>query len=453
MNETAHDIRFYTARDLDRLPQLARLCPERLRAMRAVAQVMPFRANSYVLDELIDWDRVPEDPIFQLTFPQPGMLAPDQREKIARLQDADADRAALRAAADRIRLDLNPHPEGQLTHNVPLLEGERVPGVQHKYRETCLVFPSVGQTCHAFCTYCFRWAQFVGMRELKFATDAEMTWLTYVREHGEVSDVLFTGGDPLVMKAKVLARFVEPLLSPEYEHVRTIRVGTKALTYWPYRFMSDDDSGELLELLERVVAAGKHLAVMAHFVHWRELETEAARAAIARLRSVGAVIRSQGPLVRHVNDDADTWTRLWNEQVRHGVVPYYMFVERDTGAKRYFSVPLVEALEIYRGAARQASGLGRTARGPVMSAHPGKVVIDGIAEIAGRRHFVLSLLQGRNPDWCRQPFFAELDEHATWLDDLRPSFGEPEFFFEEELHDMDRATAASSTAALEPLAA
>src|SRR5918911_492033 len=342
MNETAHDIRFYTARDLDRLPQLARLRPERLRAMRAVAQVMPFRANNYVVDELIDWDRVPEDPIFQLTFPQPGMLAPDQREMIARLQDADADRAALRAAADRIRLDLNPHPEGQLTHNVPLLEGERVPGVQHKYRETCLVFPSVGQTCHAFCTYCFRWAQFVGMRELKFATDAEMTWLTYVREHGEVSDVLFTGGDPLVMKAKVLARFVEPLLSPEYEHVRTIRVGTKALTYWPYRFMSDDDSGELLELLERVVAAGKHLAVMAHFVHWRELETDAARAAIARLRSVGAVIRSQGPLVRHVNDDADTWTRLWSEQVRHGVVPYYMFVERDTGAKRYFSVPLVE---------------------------------------------------------------------------------------------------------------
>lgn len=447
MNETARQIRFHTAKDLDRLPQLARLSPERLRSMRAVAQVMPFRANSYVVDELIDWDRIPADPIFQLTFPQPGMLEPHQRERIAALQDAGADRATVRAEADRIRLELNPHPEGQLTHNVPLLDGRPVPGVQHKYTETCLVFPAVGQTCHAFCTYCFRWAQFVGMRNLKFATDPEMTFLAYLREHREISDVLFTGGDPLVMKAKVLARFVEPLLRPEYDHVTTIRLGTKALTYWPYRFLTDDDADDLLRLLERVAAAGKHVAVMAHFVHWRELETAAAERAIERLRSTGAVIRSQGPLVRHVNDDPAVWARLWRRQVNLGVVPYYMFVERDTGAKRYFSVPLVAALRIYREAAAQTSGLGRTARGPVMSAMPGKVVVDGVVELAGRRHFVLSLLQGRNADWCRRPFLAALDEQATWLDDLRPSFGAQEFFFEADLRDMERVTVP------EPLAA
>lgn len=143
-----------------------------------------------------------------------------------------------------------------LTHNVPDLDGEPVPGVQHKYAETCLVFPSVGQTCHAFCTYCFRWAQFVGRRDLKFATDRDMTFLRYLREHHEVSDVLLTGGDPLVMPTTVLARYIEPLLAPGFEHIRTIRLGTKALTYWPHRFVTDDDADELMRLLERVVAAG-----------------------------------------------------------------------------------------------------------------------------------------------------------------------------------------------------
>jgi KamA family protein len=429
-------IRFLTLRDLDRLPQLERLPERRRAAMKAVAHVLPFRANGYVVDELVDWDAIPEDPIFQLTFPQPEMLERDQLGRMAEVIERGAPPAERRAVADAIRLELNPHPEGQLTHNVPVLDDERVPGVQHKYAQTCLVFPSVGQTCHAFCTYCFRWAQFVGMRELKFATDAGMRYRDYLREHREVTDVLFTGGDPLVMSAAVLARYVEPLLTAEYAHVQTIRLGTKALSYWPYRLLTDPDSDDLLRLLERIVASGRHLAVMAHFSHWRELETDAARAAIRRLQSVGAVIRTQAPLIRHVNDDPSVWVGMWREQVRLGLVPYYMFVERDTGANRYFSVPLHRALEIYREAMVSQSGLGRTARGPVMSTLPGKVVIDGVTEIAGRRHFVLSFLQAREPSWCKRPFLAQYDEDATWLSELRPSFGEREFFFEPGLRAM-----------------
>ena len=57
-----------------------------------------------------------------------------------------------------VRMRLNPHPAGQLALNVPDLGDEPVPGVQHKYPETVLLFPKQGQTCHAYCTYCFRWA-------------------------------------------------------------------------------------------------------------------------------------------------------------------------------------------------------------------------------------------------------------------------------------------------------
>jgi KamA family protein len=432
----ARALRFYTVRDLDRAPLAQRLSPEQRQAIRVIGHVLPFRANSYVVDELIDWDAVPEDPIFRLTFPQPGMLSGAQRARISSALTRGSSLEA-RAVADAIRHELNPHPSGQLSHNVPSLDGEVVPGLQHKYHETCLVFPSAGQTCHAYCTFCFRWAQFVGMKELKFSTDREMRFVDYLRAHREVSDVLYTGGDPMVMKTSVIERYVAPLLEPGFEHIENIRFGTKMLAYWPYRVLTDGDADDLLRLMERMVAAGKHVAIMAHFVHPNELRTPAVRAAIERLRSVGVVIRTQGPLIRHINDDADAWAEMWRQQVRLGMVPYYMFVERDTGAHRYFELPLAQAVSIYRNATSQVSGLARTARGPVMSALPGKVVVDGITEVGGRRYFVLSLLQGRDPEWCRQPFFAEYDPEATWLTDLRPGLGADEFFYQSQLDAMD----------------
>lgn len=446
LNSPRRTLRFYTLRDIDRPPLAQRLTPAQRDAIRVVGQVFPFRTNNYVVDELIDWDTVPGDPIFKLTFPQSGMLAPEDRMRLSSALGLE-DRALAQRAVGEIRRALNPHPSGQLTHNIPTIGSTPVPGVQHKYHETCLVFPSVGQTCHAFCTFCFRWAQFVGMRDLKFATDPAMRFLDYLREHREVTDVLLTGGDPLVMKASVLARYLEPLLQPGLEHIRTIRLGTKMLAYWPYRVLHDEDSDELLRLLERVIASGRHVAVMAHFVHPRELSTPAVKAAIERLRAVGAVIRTQGPVIRHINDTREAWSAMWREQVRLGLIPYYMFVERDTGARRYFELPLARALEIYRTAVSEQSGLGRTARGPVMSALPGKVAIEGVTEIGGGKQFVLSFLQARNPDWCKRPFFAEFDPRATWLTQLRPAFGEREFFFEPELRSMSAHEAELADAA------
>jgi len=123
---------------------------------------------------------------------------------------------------------------------------------------------------------------------------------------------------------------------------------------------------------------------------------------------------------------------MWRQQVQLGCIPYYMFVVRDTGAQHYFGVPLVKAYEIFRNAYKQVSGLGRTVRGPSMSATPGKVLVDGIVTINNKKVIVLKFLQGRNPEWVSTPFFAEYDENAIWLDDLKPAF-EEKFFFEDEL--------------------
>ena len=144
-------------------------------------------------------------------------------------------------------------------------------------------------------------------------------------------------------------------------------------------------------------------------------------------------------IIRHVNDDSDAWAEMIRLQVKLGCVPYYMFVERDTGAKRYFELPLEQALTVYNEAYQKVSGLGRTIRGPVMSATPGKVLVTDVTEVNGEKVFALRLVQGRNAEWTNRLFFAAYDPAAVWWGDLKPASFDDGFFFDEELHNMHLA--------------
>ena len=426
-------IKSYTLGNFRTIPQIQQISEETQFEMEVVGNVLPFKTNNYVVEQLIDWDNVPNDPMYVLTFPQKGMLIPEHYDKMASTLRSGADKKEIARVANDIRLQLNPHPAGQMELNVPQLkDGTKLYGMQHKYDETCLFFPSQSQTCHAYCTFCFRWPQFVGMDEMKFAMREGEQLVQYLKEHPEISDVLFTGGDPMIMKASMFSVYTDALLDAKLPNLKTIRIGTKAISYWPYKFLTDSDADETLKNFEKIVKSGTHLAIMAHFNHLAELSTDPIKEAIKRIRNTGAQIRTQSPLLAHINDDANMWAEMWQKQVSLGCIPYYMFVVRDTGAQNYFGVPLVKAEKIFRTAFRKVSGLARTVRGPSMSATPGKVHVLGVSEINGQKVMALQLLQGRESEWVGVPFFAKYDENAIWLDDLKPAFGE-RFFFEDEL--------------------
>jgi len=434
-------IKSYTLMNFRTIPQIQQMSEETQFQMEVVGNVLPFKTNNYVVEQLIDWDNIPNDPMYVLTFPQKGMLIPEHYDKMASTLKSGADKKEIARVANDIRLQLNPHPAGQMELNVPQLkDGTKLFGMQHKYDETCLFFPSQSQTCHAYCTFCFRWPQFVGMDEMKFAMREGEQLVQYLKEHPEISDVLFTGGDPMIMKASMFSVYTDALLDAKLPNLKTIRIGTKAVSYWPYKFLTDSDADETLKNFEKIVKSGTHLAIMAHFNHLAELSTDPIKEAIKRIRNTGAQIRTQSPLLAHINDDADMWAKMWQKQVSLGCIPYYMFVVRDTGAQQYFGVPLVKAEKIFRTAFRKVSGLARTVRGPSMSATPGKVHVLGVSEINGQKVMALQLLQGRESEWVGVPFFAKYDENAIWLDDLEPAFGE-RFFFEDELETKYTKTA------------
>jgi len=275
------------------------------------------------------------------------------------------------------------------------------------------------------------------MNELKFAMQETDLLVRYLKEHPEITDVLFTGGDPMIMKTKTLATYIDALLDAQIPSLKTIRIGTKALAFWPYKFLTDDDADETLRLFEKVSRKRMHLSLMAHFTHPVELSTDAVKTAIYQIRKTGTQIRTQSPVLAHVNDNPDSWAEMWRRQVQLGCVPYYMFIVRDTGAQHYFGIPLIRAQEIFRDAYQKVSGLCRTVRGPSMSATPGKIQVLGVADIGDDKAIVMRFLQGRDPKWVQRPFLAQYDENAIWIDELKPFTG-TKFFFEDELQQILR---------------
>ena len=421
----------YTSANIEKIPYLAyHLSPSQLLETKAIATVLPFRVNTYVLDHLIDWDNVPNDPVYQIVFPQPGMLTEEDTNKIKNAIILDpSNKEKIKLLANEIRNKLNPHPSDQMQLNIPDVGNDGYKGIQHKYKETALFFPAQGQTCHTYCAFCFRWAQFTDNKNLRFSDPNRDILHQYLLDNKSVSNLILTGGDPMVMKSSHFEYYLDALSQSKYNHLQTIRIGTKSLTYWPYRFTHDSDADNLLRLFEKLISSGKHITIMAHYNHVNELQTDVALLAIKRLQNTGVIIRSQGPILNHVNNSSDIWLDLWNKQERLGIIPYYMFVERQTGSYRYYEVPLQKAYEVYRNALCQTSGLVRTVRGPSMSTTNGKVEIQGITQIQNKKVFVLRYIQASNPEWVQRPFFAHFNDKATWFDQLKPFYPEDAFFF------------------------
>ncbi|WP_281322331.1 KamA family radical SAM protein [Flavobacterium aestivum] len=402
----------YTLNQLEKIPQLSGLSEEQMEEIRIVSSIYPFKTNNYVLEKLIDWNNIPDDPIFRLNFPHKEMLLPEDFEQLKEVRANGTDQE-IKDVIYNIRMKLNPHPAGQTDLNSAFINEDKLEGIQHKYRDILLFFPSQSQTCHAYCTFCFRWPQFINDLDFKIQSKEINPLLEYLDRNPQISEVLFTGGDPMIMNSRVLESYIEPLL--KIDSIKTIRIGTKALSYWPYKFTTDEDAEGMLNVLEKITKAGKHLGFMAHFNHPVELDPPVVKEAIDNLRKIGATIRTQSPLLRFINNRAETWTTMWEKQVQLNCIPYYMFLPRDTGAQHYFAETLERAHEIYIQAIRNCTGLASTAKGPVMSTTDGKVEILDVRD----NQYTLRYVKHRDENKTFRAFTAQpLHSKPMWIDDL-----------------------------------
>jgi len=407
------------------------LSAEKRSDLLLLSKIFPFRVNSYVLENLIDWEATERDPIFRMLFPDKRMLSSNAFDHLH-----DVFRDNRRTPLDienevlKIRNTMNPHPAGQVQMNLPFLEGRRLSGLQHKYENVVLFFASPGQVCHSYCQFCFRWPQFVDGQHHRFAEREARVLCDYLDLHPEVDEVLFTGGDPLVMSANVLGKFVKPLLARHGDRLKAIRFGTKAIAWWPYRFFADQDSSDLLRLFEDIENSGVRCTLVLHNSHVKELLTSQAALAIQFLRDRGVRLLSQGVILRGVNDTADSWLSLWHEEQKLGIEQYYVFQIRDTGAFQYFRVPLSESYDlIMQAKGRFAGGIIR-GKGPVMSTSHGKIEVISKRKTPKGICFRLQFVRARDKGIVGKQFDAEGSESAGWIDDLSPATETDQMYFE-----------------------
>lgn len=351
---------------LSQVGALKKLPVAEQRRMLQVEQRYAFRSNSYY-NSLINWDD-PLDPIRRI-------IIPDQDE-LQQWGQLDA--------------------SGEHTY-------AKTPGLEHKYSDTALLL--VSDMCGALCRFCFRKRLFMaGNHEV--SRDVTQG-LDYIRNHPEINNVLLTGGDPLLLSTIKLRDIIRKLR--EIEHVRIIRIGSKMPAFNPYRILDDP---ELLTLFKTYSLPQRRIYLMAHFNHPREL-TEQAIEALTRIQEAGVCIMNQTPIIRGVNDNAETLSELLNTLSFIGVAPYYVFQCRPTKGNAAYTVPVEESYEIFAEAISKCSGLARRCRFS-MSHVSGKVEVAGLTEdqIFFRYH--------RSPDPDRNPgeiIVCERNPEGYWLDD------------------------------------
>lgn len=350
---------------LTRLEQVPQLSSSEKAELAPVEARYAFRTNTYYLG-LIDWSD-PDDPIRRIAIPT---------------KDELADWGRLDASDEHLYV--------------------KAPGLEHKYEFTALLL--VSDVCGGFCRFCFRKRLF--MDDITEVSRDVSEGMDYIREHPEINNVLLTGGDPLMLPAKRLDQILAELRT--MQHVQIIRIGSKIPVFNPSRLTSDP---ALLETLQRHSREDRHIYLMVHFNHPREITPEATHG-IALVHKAGVITANQTPMLRGVNDDPAVLAELFNRLSYIGVAPYYVFIGRPTRGNKHFLVPVEKALEIFEQARMNCSGLAKRAR-LVMSHASGKIEIVGRTE----DHIYMRYHRAADPGMKGRFLALRSNPDALWFDD------------------------------------
>ncbi|CNK33262.1 KamA family iron-sulfur cluster-binding protein [Yersinia pseudotuberculosis] len=216
-----------------------------------------------------------------------------------------------------------------------------VPGLLHKYRNRALLLVKGG--CAVNCRYCFR-------RHFPYQDNQgnKANWLqalNYIRQHPELDEIIFSGGDPLMAKDHELSWLLDQL--EDIKHIRRLRIHTRLPVVIPARITAT--------LCQRLGSSRLQVLMVTHINHANEIDPPL-RDSMARLKQAGVTLLNQSVLLRGVNNDADVLATLSNALFDAGILPYYIHVLDKVQGAAHFMVDDDEARQLMKGLLSRVSG-------------------------------------------------------------------------------------------------
>lgn len=404
-------------------------------------EVYRFLATKHVLNS-IDWSDYENDSMYQLVFPQPGMIIDSEVKKYA---DAKTKIEKAKIVEEYTR-KTNPH-DGKQKLNKPWFinddgDLEILQGCQHKYPPILLIFDKNTQNCFAFCTYCFRHAQVRGDEDMFVQNDVNQV-LNYLKRHKEITDILITGGDGGFITQERLAEYIIPIIEDlDLSHIKTIRFGSRVLTFHPELILTEKFKG-ILDLMKKTVDNGVQVMWVSHMSTPRDILNPGTIAAIRRLKAHGVMIRSQSPIMNHISlwtdengkvdidRSAQNWIDLGNIFGMLGVGFHSMYCARPTGEHHYFTAPLIDIHKIFSKVYKELASVNRPSRYITMTSSAGKISLLGTCQVNGETVIALKFNEGRNMDWMDKVYLAKYDEKQNTIEKLLPYQGDKHFYEDE----------------------
>ncbi|WP_414501165.1 EF-P beta-lysylation protein EpmB [Zymobacter sp. IVIA_12111.31 C1] len=215
----------------------------------------------------------------------------------------------------------------------PLEEAEHTPrpGLIHKYHNRVLLIASGG--CAVNCRYCFR-RHFPYQENIPSRSEWHNT-LEYVHQHPEITEVILSGGDPLLSTDDRLAELITQI--EQIPHVIRLRVHTRLPVVIPDRVTE--------ALCQRLSSSRLQRVVVLHINHPSEIDEDVI-SAVQRLSSAGVTVLNQSVLLRDINDSVAVLATLSERLFAAGIMPYYLHVLDPVAGAAHFDVPDREAVEL-----------------------------------------------------------------------------------------------------------
>lgn len=216
-----------------------------------------------------------------------------------------------------------------------------IPGLLHKYYDRVLL--TLTGSCAINCRYCFR-------RHFPYAENnpGMQGWqqaIDYIASKPEIREVIYSGGDPLLLKDSQLQEVTEKISA--IPHVKRLRIHSRIPIVLPERITD--------EFLQCLTTTRLQPVVVVHCNHANEIDN-AVRNAMQKLQTAKIPVLNQTVLLKGINDSVQALSELSESLFAAGIIPYYLHLLDKVQGAAHFDVPENIAKQLIQEMTQKISG-------------------------------------------------------------------------------------------------